>query len=480
MKKTLCLVALLLALLLSLSSFVSCGAKRDPLGYLKKCIEDSMDSSLLGVLGSYVTGALKKGSLRVETSGTDLLEKADAPAYLKVWFNADKERVAAFGHVTLSDKTYDASVWASREELIASSEALFGSTTLGVDLETLATDLRTSIFAKDSGTAYADPSISADTAADVNRVVEEFFTALDSIEERKELVAEIVDVFVDQLSEHADVSYERSGGRSVIHVTVNNQALSRALRATWQVLVEDRSFCRELREIAASMDAIASVRENAEVSRYTAEVEHFLENEQKIETICLSVDSAVPFSFSLAATVKRAGDKIEQLQLSYAVAGVELAGVSLEVGNMVKDTVLSLTIVGSTHTLRYRTTKDTLRRYEANFSYSGPKEAAVSGTLGFDKWEGAYSLELTAGERTCVLGGTLKLDRKRVLLRVEEIRVDGAVRKGTLELEIVKKEKMPEFPSDHVNLATISVSRYEPIDAWIKEAVAAFEAAYAK
>ncbi len=482
MKRMLRAVALLLSVLLALTSFVGCSAWNDPLSYLKNCIEDALTDSLGGVMTSYLLDAAEHGSIAVEFGGTDLVEGLPDAATLRLWLNAKDAEIAADGKLTVGGKTYDALLYLDEEEIVMTSKVLFGSTTLGLDLDTLERDLRTSIFSKNSSSAYANPNVSEESADRVSGVVNSIFSTLGATKARRELSDEMLDVFVRQLAEHATVERVRERGRSYITVSVDNDALSRALRGTWKELAGDKDFCREVRAWGATMDELYTAMEGATVNRYSADVEHFLTNEQTINELCLGIDTALPFLVTLNAEIKNAGDRIESLGLSYDVASARICDVDLTLGGVKEDSVLHLDLLGTSHTLTYRMAKDTLRTYSADISYSatvgGVVTNKVDGALTFAKGDRRFTLSLDVDGEAYAITGSMDMDRKRLLVAVDGVTVRGEEKNLALSLEVCRWDKMPNAPEDYVNLATISASRYAPIEAWLTEAGAELSAVW--
>lgn len=482
MKKTLRICALLLTLALLLSAFVGCGAVREPLAYLKNCIKETLEDSFGGLLADYLFEALEGGSVALDFGGTDLLTGAPDRAALKLTFDADDARVAADGALTLGGKTFDAAAYMDEDVLVMTSKAFFGSTTLGVDFGTLERDLRTSIFASNSGTAYAAPNVSDATAWRVLGARDSVFSFLSGQAARRDLAKKALDVFVECLAENASVGREREKGRVLITLDVDNDALSRALRDTWEELVDDKDFCRELLEMAQTMDRLRGVtEENAVVNQYEAETRHFLENEQYINSICTGIDKSVPFLIELDARIKSAGDSLEELGLRYTVASVETVCARLVLADIREESSLTLNVLGNTLRFTHRVTKDTLRTNEAEISLQasivGMPAISVTGNMTVNMRERSFALSLLVNEREVLLVGGFDADRRQMRLSLDGVRVDGTEHTLSLALTITKRERMSKVP-DYVGLVSISAARYAPIDERMDAALADLLAAW--
>ena len=158
------MTALLLALLLLLGTLVGCGGYLDPLGYLKDAAEKTLKQTLVGEVLALLLGVSDKGSLAVDFGGTDLVQGLPEAAQLKLWIDAEDRKLAANGTMTLKGQQYDLAAYLNETEMAVNSAAFLGSNTLGVDFLTLKDDLKTSIFSNNSGTAFANPAISAASA----------------------------------------------------------------------------------------------------------------------------------------------------------------------------------------------------------------------------------------------------------------------------------------------------------------------------
>ena len=117
------------------------------------------------------------------------------------------------------------------------------------------------------------------------------------------------------LEARANTVYYRKDGRIYMEVTADNGAVSGALRDTRNQLVNNRKFCRKLREWAKNYDEMLSAL-NREVSdTYTHKVEYFLTNDTGLEKLCTAIDLAPAFTVGVNATVRNLTRKAEKLSV---------------------------------------------------------------------------------------------------------------------------------------------------------------------
>jgi hypothetical protein len=91
------------------------------------------------------------------------------------------------------------------------------------------------------------------------------FQLLASVDGTEELFEQALDCFLEKLTENATNTRYKEDGRTYVTLSVDNDALSRSLRETRADLVKDRAFCRELRELAKTMDAIRTAEDGVVV-----------------------------------------------------------------------------------------------------------------------------------------------------------------------------------------------------------------------
>lgn len=463
MKHTVRFVSLFLAVCLLALSLVGCAPQKQPLNYLKSAIERSFQRSLGGEVASLLLEALESGSVSVALRGDRPLGGVDA-ASATLYFDGDGQRLAADAALTVGDKSYDAQLWVSPEDVVASSSAFLGSTTLGVDLGTLEGDLSHSIFRNDSGTAYATPEIGEGSAKAVLTLVQGFFSLYASLEDMGELADEHLEVFLKKLTEHARHTRYAKDGRHFIYLAVDNSMLSRALRDTWAVAVKDKALCRRLREVAATRDAMLSAKEGVVYTEWTTEVENWLQNDAEIEALCARIDGEPAFLLEMNATVRKLTGTVELFGVSYQQNG-ERGAFSLDLSE--KDALsLSLERGGVGHKFTYKTAKDGWRWYEADLTYTqtGADGAALTcvGDVSLDKKQDAFTLTLSQNEKTRVLSGAFCLERNTFSLSVDRVSEGDTVYPYSLKVSLLKKAQMPEVPP-FVNLATVTEARIDPV-----------------
>lgn len=480
MKYTVRFLSLFLAMCLLVVPLVGCAPKRRPLNYLKSAIERSLQRSLGGEAYALLLEALEGGCVSVSLRGNEALGGVCAAA-ATVYFDGDGQKIAADGVLTVGDKSYDAQLWASPKNVVASSSAFLGSTTLGLDLGTLEADLAHSIFRNDSGTAYATPEIGEGSAKAVLTLVQGFFSLYTSLEDIGELADEHAEVFLKKLTEHARHTRYAEDGRHYIYLAVDNSMLSRALRDTWAVAVKDKALCRRLREVAATRDAMLSAREGVVYTEWTTEVENWLKNDAELEALCAKIDGAPAFLLEMNATVKKLTGTVELLSISYQQEG-ERTAFSLDLSE--KD-VLSLSFErgGVGHKFTYKTVKDGWRNYEADLTYTKTDEHGAAHTLvgdvSLDKKQDAFTLTLSQNERTRVLSGEFCLDGDELLLSVDRVSEGERVYPYSLKVSVLGNEKMPETPP-YVNLATVTEQRIDPVAKRAREAREALRGSFDK
>ena len=460
------ILAVALALVLLLGTLVGCAVVRKPLFYLKKVLKNSIEESVGGELASFLFSSLSGGSVSVDFGGTDLAETVVDSATLTAWIDLENHRLALDGDVVIDGKEYIAAAWINQDDLVVKSPTLFGSTTLGLNFNNLEQDLKNSIFSNNSGTDYAKSEVSENTAKSVNDMKEGLFSLLSSAKDWLELSDEVLEVFLEQLGEQAYNNRYREHGRSYVSLSVNNDALSRALRETRAVLVKDRSFCREMRKLAQTKDAMESAKTGVITNTHSTELEYFLSSSSKIEDLCLKIDSAAPFVLTLDAQIKNAGDYLEKASLSFTENGVKRVDALLSLGEQGDPCTLSVMLDGVCRTFTYCIEKDNLRAYEADFSYvktaNEENELLLAGTLSINRKKDTFSLSYTVGGVERSFSGEYERNSKHLLFSVEEATLGNEQRYLELKIEVKRSDRIPEVPS-YQNVITISSTAYAPI-----------------
>lgn len=464
-------LALVMAVLLCAASLVGCAAMNNPLLYLKRNLTEGIGKSLGGELISFLFTALGNGCLELDFDGTDLTGGLPEAAELKLWTNTAEHSIAAAGSVTLGGTVYDGSAWVNDDGLVMTSAAFFGSNNLGLDFLTLKNDLKTSIFANNSGTAYARPQISEDTAATVIGVKDAVFTLLNSSEKLNALVDEAVEAFLSELGELAYNRRYKEDGRTYVSLSVNNDALSRALRATRARLVSDRAFCRDVRSLAATLDALYAARDGIATHEYTTKVEYFISSEADIDVLCLKLDTAAPFVFTLDAAVRTFGSALEDMKCTYTVDGVQRLDAHLYLAEEGGISTLDVTLDGVTRALTYQVTKDSFRSFCVALSYEKRNAEGVvlrtDASLEADRRTDTYVLTLTQGESVRSFVGQYGLSDKQFKLSVTSATVNGEPKQIALSLSVSKQAQIPDV-AEHINLISINTTRFAPIDERIR------------
>lgn len=471
-------LSILLAASLLLVSLVGCTSKSRPLIYLKSAIERSFEKSIGGEMASLLAEALSGGSVALSWQGEDAPGGMTA-ASVAFYFDAAQHRVMSDTALVCGDRTFDARLWLSDDRVIAASNAFFGSTTLGVDLKTLEADLGHSIFRNNSGTAYAVPEISDGTAGAVLALVEGFFSLYTATDDLSALLDKHAESFLKYLTDHASYTRYSENGRVYVHLEVDNNALSRALRDTWKKATGDKKLCRRLREVAKTRDAMQSAAEGVVSTEWTTVVESWIVNSAEIEALCASLDAATPFTIELNAAVKKLTGTLLTLDASY-LSGEKQIALSLDLS---QENALHFTLLlgGVAHDFALNTVKDSWSVWEATFTYlqtnADGEDRTWQGSVSLDKKQDSYGLQLTQGDRTRSISGKFYYNNDGMLLSVDHV-VEGEQKLNfSCHLAITPKQELPSAPQ-YVNLPTVAEQRIDPVAARAKETLDAFHAAF--
>ncbi len=459
-------LAFFLATVLLLGTLTGCGGVFDPLGYLKDSIERTVSDSLAGQILGVLLEAVQGGSIALNFGGTELVEGLPDEAYAKIWFDAQNERVAADASLTLAGEKFEAQAFLTDLEAAVVSPTFFGSNTLGVDFATLENDLKTSIFSNNSGTVFSVPTISAASAARVSAIRNGAFDLLDATEDTLDTADEILAFFLEALSIYAVHTRYKEDGSVYISLDINNDSLARALRATHERIADDGALTKYLMRIPATVDSIYSAFTGVSGTAFSDKLRYFLNSEADIDELCLAIDEAEPFLFSLQARVRSFGMKVESLRATLMQDKVKLFDVSMSLAEQGEENKLSLSFGDVCHELTYCVTDDSYRDYVADLTYQMSAQAttviSATGTLQADKRAGTYILNLKQGERTCALSGKYLFEDEETMLSVEHAEINGQTMKLSLSLHLKADEKTPEVPA-YLNVVQMDVTRFTPI-----------------
>lgn len=465
-------LAFLLAMLILLGTLTGCGGVFDPLGYLKNSIERTLRESLAGQILGVLLEAVQGGCVALDFDGTDLVTTLPDKAYLKMWLDAENERVAADGSLTLAGESFEAQVFASEREAAVVSPAFFGSNTLGVDFTTLEKDLKTSIFSNNSGTVFSVSEISSASASRISAIKNGTFSLLDETEDSLDTADEILDFFLEALSTYAVHTRHKTGGMVHISLDINNDSLSRALRATHEMVADDKSVTKYLTRIAATVDSIYSAATGVSGSVFSDEINYFLDGEADIDTLCLAIDEMKPFTFLLEARVRSFGMKVESLRAAVLQDNITLADLSWQLAEQGEENRMTFFLKGVSYELSYVVREDGFRNYFADwkltrttfFGEGGEldSEKLVTGTLQADKREKSYTLTLQSDGQTRAFSGEYLFEDDEIMLSVSDATVNGSQKKLSLSLQLKAEESVPEMPA-YLNVVQMDVTRFMPI-----------------
>lgn len=472
----------MLALLMLLGTLCGCTGALDPLGYLKDSMERTLKDSLMGQVLDVFLGAIEEGSLALDFGGTELMGGLPDAAKLKLWFDADDERVAADASITLAGERFDVQTYLSETEAVVVSPAFLGSNTLGVDFTTLQNDLKTSIFSNNSGTVFSHPEISSSLAARINTAKDGGFFLMATPADTLDSADEIVDFFLEALSTYAMHMRYKEDGRTYITLEVNNDSLSRALRDTHEMVADDRSVTNFLKQIATTLDQITSAVSGVSDANYAARMNYFLNSEADIDEICLAIDEAEPFTLSLKAGIRSFGMNLETLNVTL-MRNYEK---HLEIALLLDEedvSTLSVDYGGVSRKLTYRITEDSYRNFAAQLTYlrvdAEGGELALTGDLKANKKERSYELSVANGETGYLFKGEYLFETDETMLCVNSAAVNGVQKKLSLKLHLNADEKPPATPA-YVNVVQMDVTRFTPIYNRVMSTSAQFALAFGK
>ena len=463
MKRNLKILSFLMALLLLLSTLGGCTGYVDPLGYLKDATVKTFKEALAGEVLALLLDVADQGMIAVEFGGTDLVQNLPDMAELKLWLDAEERKLAASGKMSLAGEQYDLSAYLTENEMAVVSASFLGSNTLGVDFLTLQDDLKTSIFSNNSGTVFANPTVSAASADRVEEIKKSFFKMITYQERTLDFVDGIVDVFLDELTEYAENSRYKEDGYTHIAVSINNDALARTLRATRAALVERRFFRDYLTDVSELLDSMISAATGVASTEYTAKAKYFLANEADIDALCLRIDNAEPFTLQLKAAVKSFGMELTDVSVSFTQSNVTRLSAAL---HMEQDEIcVDLTLDGVARKLTYEVKEEGFRTYRAALSYqlsAADTSAEIKGELLANRRDETYTLTLEKGNETRVFGGKYCFENDEMMLSVDTASVNGESKRISLKISAAADEAVPAMPA-YVNVVKMDVTRFTPI-----------------
>lgn len=452
-------LALLLLLSLLVVPMTSCTSVRHPLRYLRKAVERTVDDSTLGQISEVLSDTLAGGSLSLAFEGA---ENGISAAEGTLYFSPDADRLVASGKLTLGDKTYDGTGFLDAKSFVFASSAFLGSSVYGIPFDTLEKDIAASIFRNNSGTPYADPTVNDGTAGDIRGFVSAFFSLYAASGEMKSTANDVLDIFLAALEERANTVYYRKNGRIYMEVTADNGAVSGALRDTRNKLVNDRKFCRRLREWAKNYDEMLSAARGEVTDTYTHKVEYFLTNDTGLESVCTAIDLAPAFEVGVHATVRNLTRKAETFsvglyraqttvwEVAFDVSAKDAASFSLVSGGV--SCRLSLSAIA-------KTKKNFSMNYELSSETASGTRTVVSGALSLDRKTDAYSLTLTRGDVIRTVEGTFALSGKNWRVSADRVKIGETVLSCGFSIEATVGAKAPETP-EYTNFFAVDGTRF--------------------
>ena len=474
-------VAFSLALILLLSTLVGCAATVKPLNYVKDVLEKTVKKRFGGDLLELVPEVLQGGSVTLGYGGSDLYDTPLEAGEATLYFDLAEQRLVAITKATVGGKTYDGKLFFNEDELVLSSTALFGSTDLGVFFDSLKKDFEGSIFGNHSGNKYSRPEIGTDAADKAVGLKNGLLSLYASIEDLATLSDEIADEFLEILTDYAPHSRYAEKGTIYITATVDNTVLSRTLRDLRARLIKDKKFCRELRELAALKDRIASINSGIAETEWSDKVEEFIASDIGVNELCNKIDASPAFTVVLDCAVDRSARVLEYGTLTYTVDGVQTMAFHADLTEK-NSNMLSLTYGGAVRTLSYRVEKNGLNRYAAVMNYKKCSDAGeellhVSGELAADRKADEFTLSLCRGEETRTFSGHFDKKIDGFEVSVDAATVNGEARRLSMSLAVKVGDEAESSP-DCTNLVTITEAQLDPIAARAVAARDAFKAAW--
>lgn len=459
MKTFLRILALFLLVSLFVTPLASCTSVRHPLRYLRQATERTLNDSTVGQIMQVLADTLDGGSFSFSFRGAENgLSAADGTLY----FSSDADRLSAVGSVTLGDKTYDGACFLNEKEFVFRSTAFLGSSVYGIPFDTMEKDIAASIFRNNSGTLYADPDVDDGTAGDIRSFVSSFFALYAAAGEMKSTADDTLDLFLAALEARANTVYYRKDGRIYMEVTADNGAISGALRDTRNQLVNNRKFCRKLREWAKNYDEMLSAL-NGEVSdTYTHKVEYFLTNDTGLEKLCTAIDLTPAFTVGVNATVRNLTRKAEKLSVGLYREGGAVWEFAFDVSE--KDAAtLSLTAKAITRKVVLTGIEKNRKTFSMNYDLTCHtalgETNTVSGTLFWDRKTENYSLTIIRGDVTRTVEGAFSLSGKHWALSADCVKIGEEELSCGLSVEATVGAKAPDTP-EYTNFFAVDGTRF--------------------
>ena len=478
MKYILKLLSLVLALSLLALPLAGCASHKRPLAYLKSSLERTLGQSVPGEMLSLLLACVEQGSIDLSVSGDHALGGATA-LDLTLFFDAQGEELMADVALLAGEKSFDGKAWLSNECAVLTSNAFLGSTTLGLDFNTLKNDIAHSIFKNNSGTDYARPEINDSTSTAIRSLVDGIYQIFSAFEDAPGLVDEYVDVFLKNLTKYAAFTRYKEHGEVKIYLCVDNSMLSRALRDTWAVAAKDKALSRQVREVAKTRDAMQSALDGVVSTAWMNKVDAWLLNDAEIEALCAKIDAATPFTFELNATVKSLTGKLLYLDFTHRSGEDEIA-LSLDISQ--KDRFeASLLLGGVKRSLLANVQENGWRTFAVDYTYKTERAEAeldvIAGTLQLDKKQDSYILTLGKNGVTKTVNGCFSVKNDAFSLSVDGIKTGETEAAFKLSLTVREKAEMPVAPP-FVNLATVTEQRIAPVAERVKGTKEAFLKAF--
>ena len=270
-------------------------------------------------------------------------------------------------------------------------------------------------------------------------------------------------------------------GTIYITATVDNTVLSRTLRDLRTRMIKNKKLCRELRELAALKDRIASIQSGITETEWSDKVEEFIASDIGVNELCNKIDAAPAFTVKLDCAVDRTARVLESGTLTYTVEGEQIMAFHADLTDN-STNVLSLTYGGAVRTLTYRVEKNGLNRYAATLDYQKRNDAGeelihVTGELAADRKADEFTLTLCRGEETRTFSGYFDKKIDGFEVSVNTATVNGEERRFAASLAVRVGDKAESSP-DCTNLVTITEAQLDPIAERAVAARDAFKAAW--
>lgn len=471
------ITALLLALILLVGTLAGCASTDTPLNYLKKALENTVKERFGGEYLAAVAEALNGGLVELRYGGAapQIVDTPLQAAELKLWLDPSEQRLTAAGSATVADKTYDGRIFFDRDSLVVSSSSFLAMKNLGINFDTLSADLEKSIFRNDSGSPYLVPWIGENATRDILALRDGFFTVLSHLEEWTLVADDVIEGFLECLVGNLGDEWYSKDGRVYINVSITNEVLAKTLNDLYRRLVDDGSFCRELRRIAETLDAMDSARQGRgiKVTVRTDRVEDFLRSGNTVSRWSHAVaNDWTPFRLDLKGVIG-SDDLIESLSVALhtdedrdrTFSHVFTVGLDLQKEDV---NLLSLSCGAYTRTLTYAVESNGLWEYKADLGYvksisaTGEEVLRVSGELNADRSTDQYELILVNGGETRRFTGSFDKKIDGFTVSVDSVTVNGAPHRCSLYLGVDVDGSPEAIPEDYELLFNLDSTDFEP------------------